>query len=214
MSWRDVIAASSGHIRRLADAWRFGTIPKLINENVADHSYYVCLYALLIHNEIYQDKDHDSKLISAILVKALVHDGVESITGELIRTFKYSSPELKQAIDDAENKLIDEFEYPVRQLFYLSEKLKLETDEEYIEDVVKAADFMSLFQYMRREILRGNDEIGPFYRRMIADIEMMADKFKLTTSSRITERRKKYKYDLYDYYLDLRKEALMLHGEE
>ena len=44
---------------------------------------------------------------------------------------------------------------------------------EYVESVVKAADFLSLYQYMRREAARGNLEIIPFFVKMMGDLAEM-----------------------------------------
>ena len=41
--------------------------------------------------------------------------------------------------------------------------------------IVKAADFMSLFTYMRREVLMGNREVKPFFQIMVKDLLDMSN---------------------------------------
>ena len=137
---------------------------------MAEHSYWVSLYAILIHRTL---RPKDTTLVAPILLKALIHDLPECVTGDVVRTFKYSSTSLKDEIDKAEAGIIQTFSEPVFNLYALLDDLAKD-HESYIKDVVKAADFMSLHQYMLREIRR-NGEIRPYYARMESDLKNMAD---------------------------------------
>lgn len=172
LPWRDMISAASGDVRRLSSVVRYSSIPVSVPENVAEHSYWVSLYAMLIHSVMRPD---DHKTIGALALRALIHDLAECVTGDVVRTFKYSSQELKQAIDKAEEKIIQEFPSPIRWAYKTLPNLEV-GNTRYVDAVVKAADFMSLHQYMIREELRGNLQIRRFYLRMEEDLRTMKAK--------------------------------------
>lgn len=181
-NWDQVLDAASGDVRRLSYVDRYTSIPVNIKENVAEHSYWVAFYAALIHQEV----SSDTSLYAPIVTYALVHDIVECVSGDLVRTFKYSTEELKQAVDSAEEKLVSGFPAEVRSLMALPWTLiQHEGDNSYVKSVVKLADFVSLHQYMVREITRGNVEIRPFFDRMKKDMSMMAEKYRTSHDARI-----------------------------
>lgn len=168
-NWESLLESTSGDVRRLSYADRFTTIPVTLRENVAEHSYWVSLYAVMIHRFLGGSPD----LLGAISVHALTHDLAECITGDVVRTFKYSTPELKASIDRAEDIMVEQLPADVKSLYPLWEQMAGEK-KPYIKAVIKAADFLSLFQYMNREVLRGNLEIDQFITRLKNDLRMMA----------------------------------------
>lgn len=167
--WQPVLKATSSDVRRLSYVDRFSSIPVLIRENTAEHLTYTALYAILIHNEL----EGDSELDAPILMHALTHDLSDSIGGDLVRTFKYSSSEFTQAVHKAEEKVLEKIS---PKLFDLCEYHKNWMERSYIELVVKAADFVSLYQYIWREKNMGNKEIEPFFKRMLIDMKTMQQK--------------------------------------
>jgi 5'-deoxynucleotidase YfbR-like HD superfamily hydrolase len=105
------------------------------------------------------------------MLHAITHDLTEALTGDLVRTFKYSSPEFKKAVNKAEDDMLARFPSMIVELYQLWDR-EAGKDKSYVEAVVKAADFMSLHQYMIREVARGNAEINPFLERMVHDLRM------------------------------------------
>ena len=168
--WEPVIQASLSDIRRLDDVIRYSSIPVVHHELVSTHTFWVALHAAMIHQHV---NPKYTQILGPLLIGALTHDAGESVTGDVVRTFKYSSPSLKEEIDKAEEKLSEKFPWEIRQLFTLSQ-VDDPVTAKYIKAIIKAADFLSLFQYMRREALRRNLEIIPFYDRMVADLTDMA----------------------------------------
>lgn len=155
--------AASGDVRRLDNVVRFSSIPTVVNELVSTHQYWVGLYSALLHSAIRPDDKH---LLGRIMIKASTHDILEGWTGDFVRTFKYSSEKLRNAIDEAEVDLIKSLPPEIKSLYEETE----DDETEYIKDVVKTADFLSLQQYMFREWMLGNRTIKPFYERMINDL--------------------------------------------
>lgn len=185
--WEGVLEAASGDSRRLSYVDRYASIPVTFKENVAEHSYWVAQYSLLIHREASPSDFY----IAPVLSYALMHDFVECVSGDLVRTFKYSTPELKRAVDEAEDKLAEGFDPKVKDLMSLPWQLvQDEADVKYVKAVVKAADFVSLHQYMVREVNRGNREVEPFYRRMKRDLTAEGAKFGQSRDSRIAGMKK------------------------
>lgn len=180
--WDAVLEAASGDGRRLSYVDRYASIPVSVKENVAEHSYWVAQYALLIHRET----GAPDFLIAPVLSYSLMHDYVECVTGDLVRTFKYSTEELKRAVDAAEEKLVGGFDPKVRELMDLPWTLvSSPADTAFVKAVVKAADFVSLHQYMVREVSRGNREIEPFFQRMKRDLVAQGQKFGESSDSRV-----------------------------
>lgn len=180
-NWEQFLNAASGDIRRLDYVDRFSTVPVTVKENVSQHSYWVAMYSLMLHKEL----SGDQGLIAPILVKALIHDLAEAKTSDHVRTWKYSSKELKAAIDKSEEAMIQEFPYEVRQLYVLQDQLVKPKDKNYVKAVVKAADFMSLFSYLNREFNRGNTEINSFLTRMELDLSCTATDLETDNDERI-----------------------------
>ncbi len=181
-SWRSIVEASASDVRRLSSVWRFSSIPVTVTENTAEHSFWVALYATMILESLGRDAVK-SDMLASTLLHAIVHDVAECVTGDVVRTFKYSTPELKKEVDRAEELLIKKTHPGTKRIIDLSGQLS-NRNEKFIKSVVKAADFLSLFQFMRREALRGNKEICPFFKMMIHDFEVMEQQDTVLTYGR------------------------------
>jgi len=172
--WEEFISATH-ECQRLDYTPRYSTIPVVTQESVSIHSYWVTVYTAMIHTALNPD---DIDTLAACLTHAITHDMIEGIgSGDIVRTFKYRTKALKEAIDEAESQVMDESPLSLKRLFSIVSSLKKKTEKtDYIDSVVKAADFMSLHNFMIREVDRGNREIEPYYERMIQDLQSMADK--------------------------------------
>ena len=164
--WSDLIHNSQSY-QRLDYVFRYSSIPVSSKENVSTHSYWVSVYSLLIHKKLFLGSE---RLLISTLVYALSHDFIEGLTGDIVRVFKYATPELKRAIDDAESLMEDKLDPSIKEALFTWDKHLEPQEKNLVKAIVKAADFMSLFTYMRREVLRGNREVKPFYQIMIKDL--------------------------------------------
>jgi 5'-deoxynucleotidase len=173
--WIGLISDVATDVRRLDYVTRYSSIPVTTPETVATHSYWVSVYSLLIHRQLMSGSVFPlDALEHAILVKALFHDAAECVTGDLVRTFKYSSVNLRKEADLAEESLAKRLPERVQRAFDPVGKLN-DHDRAYVKDVVKAADFLSLMLYMNRERMRGNRDVEPFEARMVKDLTSTAD---------------------------------------
>ena len=160
--WHSLLRTTSEDVKRLTAVWRYSSIPVAVQENVAEHSFWVALYAVMIARKLGADRDVQGQ----VALEGLIHDLPECVTGDVVRPFKYSSQEFKQAVDLAEGDMVDTLPDAIREMLADSDEVR----SEYVKAIVKAADFLSLFQYMRREAARGNLEIIPFYMKMVEDL--------------------------------------------
>jgi 5'-deoxynucleotidase YfbR-like HD superfamily hydrolase len=171
--WEEFIETAR-ECQRMDYVWRFGTIPISVPENVSTHSYWVATYSAMIHQSMAPD---DVVTLAACVMKAIVHDTQEKESGDFVRTFKYRTKALKREIDEAEKQIVEEFGPSMKALHVASESLTEKCGNgAYVNAVVKAADFMSLHNFMVREIMRGNREIVPFFKRMVSDLDEMIEK--------------------------------------
>ena len=193
--WEETFQNISDY-QRLDYVIRYSSVPVTTQENVSAHSYWVCLYSTLIFNEI---KPKDQRLLAPLLVSAMMHDFVEGHTGDFVRTFKYSLPELKEAIDKAEQLEVNKYPKQIKDLYRMADDLTSPSDRVVIKSIIKAADFMSLYSYMKKEFLRGNREIKPFYELMIRDF--------LKLSSMPIVESAGVRFDQGDFYLQLAQAA-------
>lgn len=171
--WDGFIVDMMGDVRRLDYVERFASIPVTLKETVSSHSFWVVLYSLGIHRKL----DGKPELVGPVAAYAATHDLAECLTGDVVRTFKYSTPELKSAIDSAEDSIVNLLPHSVRDLMSLGCDLAGNAEEwKYVKGVVKCADFMSLFAYINREFNRGNREITPFVGRMVRDLQAESER--------------------------------------
>ena len=180
IEWKKFLIDDHADVKRLDYVIRYSSIPSTYSESVSQHSFWVAMHSVLIH-KLLVNGSTDQKLNTdsvelGILKKALVHDLPEAVTGDVVRTYKYSMSEFKKIADKAEDFMVDKyFPNSIKELIDET-KGKEESIMNYIESVVKAADFVSLFHFMNREYNRGNKEITPFLNRMKSDMKEMAKK--------------------------------------
>jgi len=173
-SWDEFLGCIQGDIRRLDSVIRYNSIPVLQRESVATHTFWVTLYAILIHRHIHKGGTA-SHVEQEIMLAALTHDLAECVTGDVVRTFKYSNPELKRCIDESEDMMVVRyFPEALKSIMRDSDRIYSSSSGQYVKSIIKAADFTSLFMFMNREWIRGNREITPFIKRMVRDLEAFA----------------------------------------
>lgn len=161
-----------GDINRLRYLKRFGNSLVVHRENVAEHSFYVAMYGYWLcewcwnNNRVFPN-------IGTVLIRALFHDADEARTGDFQRPFKYSSPELKAAIDKAAKT---EFRMVIHPILSSSEaheealtQMWDNAKDNSIEGcVVALADFLSVLSHMWQEINCANATMLKHHTTMIA----------------------------------------------
>jgi 5'-deoxynucleotidase YfbR-like HD superfamily hydrolase len=176
--WKKFLINDYADVKRLDYVIRYSSIPSNFRESVSQHSFWVVLNSCLLNRELFQGNVFP-ELELMILKKALIHDIGECITGDLVRTFKYSNKDLKEIVNKSEHDMMEKY-FPKLLLGLISEtnNIKNKDDENYVNAIVKAADFISLFHYMNRQHNQGNREITPFINKMKIDLKEMSNKAK------------------------------------
>lgn len=143
-----------GSTMRAAHITRYGSIPVTQRETVAEHSFYVAFYTAIIAADL--EWDDGSSLMA--VEGALIHDVDECLTGDFLRSFKYSSKyllaELKQGADQAALKVFREINCVGWQKLYKEWTKAKTTSKE--GSLVKFCDFLSVVAYLAGEAAQGN----------------------------------------------------------
>lgn len=156
-------------IRGLSFVIRWNFHPYIKGQNVAEHSYYVVLYAMML-------LDIEIKLggVSAnastradILQYALFHDVAESVTSDIPKLVK---DRIGWRARNIEDEALDEvFNADIPHLAWIVQQWQLIAmgDPNRINDmgkkIVKAADLLDILIYAKQEERLGNTNFGEIY---------------------------------------------------
>jgi 5'-deoxynucleotidase YfbR-like HD superfamily hydrolase len=164
-----------GNLQRASHVFRYSSRPVIARETVAEHSFYVALYALIIGRRM-----GTPVLMGTLLGRAVAHDLDESLTGDFQRSFKYANPSLRLEIAKAANdfmlKLMLPFGNPGLEVFSDWEDAK-ENDLEGA--IIKVADFLAVVAYIIKELRMGNHHL--------MDIVSECEEYGRTVSTEVAE---------------------------
>jgi 5'-deoxynucleotidase YfbR-like HD superfamily hydrolase len=147
-----------GQNARLRNVIRFSNCTRHHQESVAEHSYFVVFYCIVIGMEL----ELEGEEFFDLLMAAAVHDLEEAVSGDILHSFKYSHAPLTKALkesgkvsimavlDRLDMRLADE-----RELY----RVWLTAKDGPTGDIVKLADVLSTIGYVCREIRAGNESI-------------------------------------------------------
>lgn len=135
------------NIDKLRNLVRYQNAPRVSEETVAEHSFFVAAYVLKLHN--YYNFDLKKALSIAIL-----HDYAEVFISDIPHPIKKQFPVIEDCLKEAENKIIKEH---ISDDFsnWLSEFNNINTAEGCI---VSLADILSVISYSKYEIELGNSK--------------------------------------------------------
>lgn len=154
-----------GDPARLRFVNRFSTCHVVHKESVAEHSYYVCLYSLLIGDWCnyagVADETGQHVNMARLLQRAVLHDIEEALTGDVNRLFKYSTDATFLALHQGGRqmmyRLVSSLDIPdhrQRTAYYNAwENAK---DNSIEGRVLEFADFLSVLSYMVQEVNGSN----------------------------------------------------------
>lgn len=137
---------------RMSDVVRYSGRAKIKDENIAEHSFYVCANVLTICKAYGINDSMKAKALEF----AVVHDIGELSTGDVPYPLKRDFPEMKAALDSAEKKYIER----VWPQFSDSFETLLTEEKTWTTEalILKLADTMSVLQYTENELLLGNND--------------------------------------------------------
>jgi 5'-deoxynucleotidase YfbR-like HD superfamily hydrolase len=149
--------ACTGKVSRMSYVNRFSSFPVSRRENVAEHSWWVAFISLLIGYSVQEDPHMPEVNMEKLLTRAVTHDLNETLSGDIIRSYKYSTEELLDAIRNADAvnmaRLGAEFgeaNIPVTAAWRDAKADDVEGE------IIAFADMASVVFYLREEHKMGN----------------------------------------------------------
>ena len=159
------IATFSKDIDTLRHLIRYQNCNRLVNESVAEHSFYVSCFVMKLREY------YDFKLEKALKM-ALIHDMPESAISDVPHNIKASNPQLAAALEEAEDKVLN-------TMFYAEGvNLVAEFNETSSPEgkVCALADVLSVVLYANDEIKCGNKVFNYIAIKAIARCKDLVDK--------------------------------------
>lgn len=136
----------------LCDINRWETYPSLLDESVAEHTFMVCMVSYRIA------LDTPEADVGDVLERALLHDLEEIGTGDIPRWGKRETDELKEALDETEERFIERAisSEPAGVQNRIEEKWRNSKNSDIEGRVVAAADLLCAIIGAWRESRVGN----------------------------------------------------------
>ena len=158
--------------RNLAHVTRYNNRPQHFPETVAEHSFYVAYFSLIICSllEKKEIKINTKKTLSM----ALIHDAEEGFSGDILNPFKHYNEKVYQAIREVNREMIGEMfvELPTDLQKEFVGLWNQENSAETIESqVVKTADKLQLLSKSFEEIQAGNTYFEEIYKRELKKLK-------------------------------------------
>lgn len=146
---------------------RYSITPRITNETVAEHSFFVATYVM----ELYNDYKFD---LNKAVQMAIIHDFAESFIGDITLSTKTMCPDLVEAVSNAEKEVM--FQNFPSFIYELYREYEQRTSVESL--IVKLADTMQVKQYASNEIELGNNSITmrSIFSRAVDDIDLFERK--------------------------------------
>lgn len=143
---KTTIAEFYNQIYNLCFIKRYSIIPRIHEESIAEHSFFVSAIVIKLHEDYYFD-------LGEALTMAVIHDWTESYTDDITIATKKMFPGIAKAVDKAEGTIAKlEFSSAIYSIW------KTYKDGNTIEaKIVKYADILQVIQYAQNEVKMGND---------------------------------------------------------
>lgn len=163
-----------GRPTRLRYVVRFSICPRVHDESVAEHSFYTAYFAMMIAQDLMvREVEVNGYEVAS---KALIHDMDETYSGDMIRMFKHSSPEIKDAMDKAAEGFMEQHSKDLLGHEGLCTIWKNAKSDNLEGAIVSLADFLSVLSYVVQEIQSGNhvmyehlEDLKKFYESFHTD---------------------------------------------
>ena len=142
---------------------RYANTPRIKDETVAEHSAFVTLTVLKLHERFNFD-------LQKAMIMAITHDLPETYTSDIPHPVKRAFPMLDAALMEAEDFAWKKF--PEKWKTINDEMRALETPEALI---VTIADVLSCVQYTAQEVALGNTAMRKVMKTSIERINVLLD---------------------------------------
>lgn len=133
---------------------RYNNLPRITNESVAEHSYFVSLAVLRLSN-IYNFN------LEKALIISIIHDIPEIKIGDIPSNIKRKFKNLNDMMKKIENEIVSQ-NFPEYLLLFT----ELEEQETVESLIVKYADLLSVYQYSSIETKLGSNYYMPEVKKI------------------------------------------------
>jgi putative hydrolase of HD superfamily len=164
------------HFYKLKNLVRFNLKPRVKDETVAEHSYFVAFFTSFICNEL----KLSDKIKNQALEYALVHDFSEIEISDIPHSFKCVEG-VKDFIDKHEQSVIDRILPNYSKLF----KDIRNGGNELIKSIVELADILSVIQYIYSEKDLGNTTLDEILTGAIGRCNLMIENIAYITDEKL-----------------------------
>lgn len=128
---------------------RYAGVPKIKDESVAEHSFFVASFVIKLHEYYYFN-------LGVALQMAITHDWGEAFVGDVSYTLKSSNKQLCDAVDKAEDSaMFRNFSEEVYEVW-----LKFNNQDCVEAKIVLLADILQVVQYTEHEVKLGNTSMS------------------------------------------------------
>ena len=141
---------------RLAFITRYSNMPRIRNESVAEHSFFVASITIQMRQILHFD-------LAKVVTLAIIHDWPEARVDDVSHKVKRDFPEVKKALRQAEGKIIEGYA-PELQVQYRNIDSELQTFNHLI---LHLADAVQCVQYSQAEINLGNKYMDTIYKESV-----------------------------------------------
>ncbi len=145
---------------RMRYTFRWATSRVSFPENVAEHSWFVCFYAMMVARWCatvhgYGPIMSDEHFLGVVLQKAVLHDIEEARSGDIHRPFKYSNVALRESLKKAGLVAAEQTILPLTanqsekdELLRIWERAKDDSPE---GKIVRFADMLAVLAFLKQE---------------------------------------------------------------
>lgn len=154
-------------IYKLKTLIRYNNTPRIMNESVAEHMYFV---AMIVYR-LYDDYDFD---LYIALRMSLFHDIPEVHLSDMPNNTKEMFPEIAAAVKKSQKSASDMIDSAMTPLV---EDYENQSTKE--AKIVKMADILSILQYTGQEKNLGNEYMRKIYNRVVTIADKCFDEIEV-----------------------------------
>lgn len=141
------------------------------DETVSQHSYIVTILSRILGEKLFIS-NRRSEYILEVVTAAMFHDFDEIFTGDITHNVKYNPVNGKE-FRDVLNVFVDEKiqeNFNNSEFYFIKNSLEKEPWNELIHKIVKIADWMSMFFFLKKEMYLGNLSLLEQYHYCVDNI--------------------------------------------
>lgn len=152
-------------LRTAAFVPRWNIVWSTLKDNVAQHSFFVTWYAVMVAKVIKWEGPLD-----VLMIKALAHDLDETITGDITGPVKASILDKTKADEFLELRMIERMSGLIDTAYSMEDSVGQEVYDD-IEKIVNVADMLDAVLWLQLNVCMGNRVLQPTFDVNIKKLE-------------------------------------------